>query len=184
MFFVTHILRQARGEWGRCEKSWPNSALVNIVEGTMLTSIIIIAAILFGIFSYRKALATIARVLWEMSFPSKVVVVIFFLGIMPLIFFDRLPGSLIPLAYAYTLGLLGYQLYRIRKVGRQAKSYLPRPTYWLVPCIVFVMFTPVCDLLLGRSYPTQTSVLVGATTLSYVCLYLIEIYIRYPHLER
>ena len=107
----------------------------------------------------------------------------FSVRITPLIFWEMLPAQMIFFAYLYTLGLFGHQFYRILKAGRKADCYFPQSAYWLLPCVVLVMITPLYDLLLGREYPLQTSVLVGAASVSYGCLYLIEIYIRYPHLE-
>ena len=144
----------------------------------------IIAIGIYGVFTYRKGLSSVVRVSWEMSAYSKMVACIFFLGIIPLIYSDLLPQELIYAAYAYALALFSYQLYRIVKQGRRSGCFLPRPTYWLVPCVVFTMATPVCDLFLQRSYSAETCLWVGASSISYVCLYLIEVYIRYPYLER
>ena len=145
---------------------------------------IIVALTVYGAFSYRKALLLTANIMWRMSAYSKFVLVVFILGIMPLIWPERVPGHFLPLAWPYALGVLGLQLWRIYRAGRRIGHFLPRPCRLLVPCILLVMATPLWDLFLGRRYPDQAAALVGAVTLSYVCLYLIEVYIRYPHLER
>ena len=147
--------------------------------------LVVVAAIAYGIFVYRKSLIKITHILWNMSLLSKFVGILFLLGITPLFFFqDRLAADMIFFARIYALGLLGHQLYRILRIRGKAGFYFPPPTYWTLPCIILVMMTPLCDLILGREYPNQTNVLVGATSVSYVCLYLIEIYIRYPNLGR
>ena len=148
-----------------------------------MLELIIIATIAYGLFVYRGTLVRIAHILYNMSLFSKFVGVLFLLGISPLIFQDMLPAHMIFFARLYTLGLFAHQLYRILKAGNKTGCYFPSSTYWTLPCIILVMMTPLCDLLLGREYPAQTNVVVGAASVSYVCLYLIEVYIRYPHLK-
>ena len=163
--------------------SWPNGVRPFTLTVTMWT--LIIVAILGSMaFSHRRNLLAAAGIFWKMSGYSKLVGGIFLLGIMPLIFEDILWGWSVLPAWGYALAVLGFQGHRILREGRRAGRFLPRPAYWLIPCIVLIMATPVCDLFLGRSYPSQASVLVGASTIVLVCLYLIEVYIRYPHLEK
>lgn len=143
---------------------------------------VIAGAVAYGLFTFRRGIAATTLVMWKSSKYTKMVMVIFLLGIMPLIFPKALPAHLVSFAYAYALLTIVYQLYRIWQVGRKAKCYLPRATYGMPLCVAMVMATPVWDLFLERSYPAQTSILVGAATVSYACLYLIEVHIRYPHL--
>ena len=143
--------------------------------------LVIIVAIGYVVFAFRQQFTIIGKVLWGMSLYSKTVGAVFIIGIMPLIFQELLGGRIF-FAVCYTLLLTGFQLYRTYRAGRAKGCYLPQAVFWLIPCILLVMITPICDLVLGRRYFYQSSALVGATTISYVCLYLIEIYIRHPHL--
>ena len=141
-----------------------------------------IVAIFLALY-FREALVDIARALGQTTVYSKLAMGVLVLGILPLVFFDFLPASVVAAGYLYAVGLLGWQGYRIYREGRKRGRFLPRPCVFLPLCVLLLLITPLCDLFLGRNYPYVCSVVVGSATLAFGCLYLIEIYIRHPHLK-
>ena len=107
---------------------------------------------------------------------SSLVLILFFPHALP-----SLPSVIIGRTLLVTI--FPWQIYRIYRAGRPSGKYLPKETRLLPLCLLLVMITPLCDLVLGRDYPLEGVVLIAALAIATNCLYLIEVYLRYPTLQ-
>ena len=144
--------------------------------------LIIIAVALYMAYSSKVA-GPLFKTFSKMSLYSKMVFFTLVLGAFSLFFPDVLPSLVSTVIGCALILTIPWQVYRIYRAGRVAGSYFPRPTRLLPLCALLVLMTPLGDFILARDYPRQGAVLIAALAIAYNCLYLIEIYIRYPLLE-
>ena len=149
----------------------------------MFTALFIIL-LFMCVLPYLEHLPSAGKSFYRASFYSKLVVLLSPLSILLLFFPDALSRNLLPLAYAYSLTFLGYQGYRLYRIKRERGSWMSRPCLWLYFCVALILFTPLCDIFLARTYSHITTVVVGSSTLALLGLHLAEVFLSHPVLSK
>lgn len=146
--------------------------------------LIITVGILYAAFTYKEALTKLAKFFAISTAKTKAMIVLFFATVFLLILPEVVPSALAPAAFAYLLIANIYQVWSIVRVGKSTGVKWPKGSTTLVISALLVLWTPLADMILGRGYESVAGVAFAAGSLSFILLYMIEIYQRNIELMR
>lgn len=134
------------------------------------------------ILPYKEHLSDTCRGFYRAGIYSKLIVLLTPLSVYLIFSPDTLSRSFLPVAYLYALIAFIYQGYRLCQVKRERrwKSFMARPCLWIYSCVFLILMTPLCDLFLGRTYPSAATVVVISSTFAVLGLHLVENFLRQP----
>lgn len=140
--------------------------------------LVLTGVVFYMAYTYKEGIAKTVSFTAESRLKSKLMIPLFLVTTFLLIFPELVPENIAPVAYGYMVLILGYQAFSIYKTGKEFKVPWPEGSTTNIICAFLVLWTPLGDLVLGRSYESKAGFAIAAASLAFLLLYMIEVFQR------